>query len=402
MTLYIYKAKNKKGEIVEDVIQAASKVDVAASLKGDDYQVLTIKKMDTKVGGLFKGSIPVSEKATFCRFVATMLRAGITLPEALEIIREETKNKKLIKVLYDLSYEVRKGKSFSSVLSKYKDDFDPVFITMIKAGEESGTLEKSFDYLAKQMLAAHEISQKVKGALMYPAVIVAAMMANFIVMLVFVLPKLSSVFLELNVELPPATRIVLNIGNFIEKNTIEVIAGFAVIGFILFLVIMVPKIRNWLVSYIIRLPAIRKVTLQIDIARFAKTLSTLLRSGVPIMVALDVSSDILRQPQLRKQSKQYSVGVASGQLLSTIITKGKSIFPPVVVQTIKAGEKSGSLEDVLDEMADFYEKEVDYSLKRLTALLEPLLMLVIGVAVGAMVIIMITPIYSLVGGMSKF
>ena len=144
------------------------------------------------------------------------------------------------------------------------------------------------------------------------------------------------------------------------------------------------------------------MTTEVDIARFARTLGTLLKSGVPIMVALDVCADVIRQPHLKKQAKLFSAGVASGKTLSEIITSGKNPFPPTVTQTIKAGEESGSLEEVLEEMADFYEKEVDYNIKKLTTLLEPLLMLIIGIAVGAMVVMMITPIYSLVGGMGKF
>ena len=138
---------------------------------------------------------------------------------------------------------------------------------------------------------------------------------------------------------------------------------------------------------------------QLDTARFARTLSTLLKSGVPIMVALDVSSDVLKQPNLKKQAKEFSAGVAKGQSLSDILSKQKRSFSGTMIQTIKAGEKTGSLEVVLEELATFYEMEVDFSLKRATALLEPLLMLIIGVAVGVMVVIMITPIYSIVGGL---
>jgi type IV pilus assembly protein PilC len=402
MALYSYKAKTKKGEIIEDVMQAADRKDVATALTSENYQVLTIRKIDTKTGSFTGGSISVSEKAAFCRFLATMLRAGLTLPKAMEIIKEETKNKKLEKVLYDLSYEVRRGKTISSVLAKYKNDFDPVFLTMVKAGEESGTLDKSFDYLAKQLLSSYELSQKIKGAMMYPAVIVCAMLAEFTIMLVFVLPKLSDVFLELNVPLPATTKFILGIGSFVGKNTVEVIVGLLIALIIIGLIFFIQKARAAIVNFLLKLPAIKKVTTEVDIARFARTLGTLLKSGVPIMVSLDVCADVIRQPQLKKQAKLFSAGVASGKTLSEIITSGKNPFPPTVTQTIKAGEESGSLEEVLEEMADFYEKEVDYNIKKLTTLLEPLLMLIIGIAVGAMVVMMITPIYSLVGGMGKF
>lgn len=402
MTLYNYKVKTQKGDVLEDLIQAPSVKDAASSLTAEGYKILTIRKVEQNVSGLMSGSISISEKAAFCRFLATMLRAGLPLPEAIDIIKDETKNKKLKKVLMDVSFEVRKGKTISSVLAKYKKDFDPVFLTMVKAGEESGTMDKSFDYLAKQLIMTYELIQKVKGAMMYPIVIVGAMIANFVVMLVFVLPKLSTVFFQLGVKLPPATKFVLSVGEFIGNYTTQVLLGVFAFAFFVFMIFTIQKTRDALFDFFMKLPAIKGIVVQIDIARFSRTLSTLLSSGVPIMVCLEVCSNILRQPALRAQAKLFGAGVAQGKQLSDIILTGKKVFPSTVVQTIKAGEKSGSLEEVLGEMAEFYEREVDYNLKKLTSLLEPLLMLIIGVAVGGMVIIMITPIYSLVGGMESF
>lgn len=401
MTLYTYKVKTRKDEILEDVIQAPSVKDAASTLTSDGYKILSIKKAEQNAGGFMNGSVSISEKAAFCRFLATMLRAGLPLPEAIDIIKEETKNRKLKKVLMDVSFGVRKGKTISSVLSKYKKDFDTVFLTMVKAGEESGTMDKSFDYLAKQLTMTYELIQKVKGAMMYPIVIVGAMVAVLVVMLVFVLPKLSSVFLQLGVDLPPATKFVMGVGEFIGKYTTEVLIGVFLAAFFVFMLFTIQKTRDALFDFFMKLPAIKGIVIQIDIARFSRTLSTLLASGVPIMVCLEVCSNILKQPALRSQAKLFSAGVSQGKQLSEVITTGKKVFPSTVVQTIKAGEKSGSLEEVLGEMAEFYEREVDYNLKKLTSLLEPLLMLVIGVAVGAMVVIMITPIYSLAGGMNN-
>jgi len=401
MPLFTYKVKDKKGEILEDVVQAADKKEIAASLKSENYQILSIRKLDAKKSPFLRGSVSISDKAAFCRFLATMLRAGLPLPEALDIIRQETQNKKLQNILFDLSFHVRKGENLSSVLAKYKGDFDTVFLTMVKAGEESGTLDQSFDYLSKQLLASYELVQKVKGSLMYPAVIVVAMVGNAVIMLVFVLPKLSQVFLQLNVKLPVTTRFILNVGNSISQNmTLTLVIFFSILAFAVS-VFLIKKTREAIFGVFVKLPVINKLMSQIDVARFARTLSTLLKSGVPIMIALDVSSDVISQPKLKKQSKEFSHGIATGKSLSDILTEGKRIFPVTMVQTIRAGEKTGSLETVLEEMSQFYEMEVDYSLKRATALLEPVLMLFIGVAVGAMVVMMITPIYSIVGGLGS-
>lgn len=402
MPLYTYKAKDKKGGIVEDVIQATNKNEAVSLLKGDNFQVLTIKGLKSTEGRFLKGKISVSEKAAFCRFIATMLRAGLPLPEAISIITQETQSKTLKNVLFDVAFHIRKGETLSSVLSNYKSHFDAVFLTMVKAGEESGTLEKSFDYLAKQLLASHELGQKVKSSLMYPAVIVVAMIANAIIMLVFVLPKMAEVFLQLNADLPATTQFILGVGKTVGGNVALTMGTFFGILFIVVMLFVIDSTRQIIFGVVVRMPIIRKVMEQIDVARFARTLSTLLKSGVPIMAALDVSSDVLKQPRMKKEAKEFSTGVSKGESLSDILTRGHKLFPATMIQTIRAGEKTGSLEVVLEELAQFYELEVDYSLKRATSLLEPLLMLVIGVAVGAMVIIMIAPIYSIVGGLDGF
>lgn len=399
MPLYAFKAKNKKGELVDDVVQAANRKEAASILISEEMQVLVIKAVEKKGAVVLGGGVSVSEKAAFCRFMATMLKAGLPLPEALDIIRQETQSKKLREVLYDTAFNIRKGATLSSVFAKYKNEFDTVFLTMIKVGEESGTLDKSFEYLAKQLLASYELSQKVKGSMMYPAVIVVAMIANAVVMLVFVLPKLSEVFLQLNAPIPPVTRFVLTFGKTVGENMVLSFVIFFGSLFILAMLFVVRRTRNIIFAFFVKLPVISKVMTQLDVARFARTLSTLLKSGVPIMAALDVATDVLKQPQTRKQAEEFSKGVARGESLSEILTRGKRYFPVTMIQTIKAGERSGSLELVLEELANFYEMEVDYTLKRATALLEPLIMLVIGIAVGAMVVMLISPIYSIVGGL---
>lgn len=397
MPLYSYKAKTQKGQVITDVIQAINPKEAAATLKADGFQLLTIKDLDKGFSSVAFGGISTADKAAFCRFISTMLRAGLPISEALDILKDEIKNPKLKKITYDLSFQVRKGKTLSSVLATYKKDFDSVFLTMIKAGEESGSLDKAFDYLSKQLLATYELSQKVKGAMAYPSVIIAAMGANILVMILFVLPRISEVFSQLNVEVPFTTKVVLAFGNFVGGN-IALVLGMIGIGILLLIFTFVIRVsRDFIFDLFLRAPVINKVVTELDIARFSRTLSTLLQSGVPIMVALEVSSDVMKQKKFVALAKEFGKGISEGRSLSEVISEGKNIFPSIVVQTIKAGEKSGSLEIVLSEMADFYEKEVDYNIKKLTSLLEPILMLIVGLGVGAMVIIMVTPIYNIVG-----
>ena len=400
MPLFSYKALDTKGKVVEDTVQATTKKDAATILAANNLKVLTIQNLEGGIGNVVIGGISISEKANFCRFMAIMLKAGLPLPEALEIIRRETTNKRMQKILADISFQTRKGRNLSAVLSQYKDDFDSVFLTIVAAGEHSGTLEKSFDYLAKQLLASYEFTQKVKGSLMYPAVIIAAMMGEALLMLLFVLPRLSQVFLSLEIELPLATRLILDFGGFVGENTaLSLGVFFGLIIFVLFLFIN-KKTRGGIFSLLTKVGVVKKLVTEMDVARFARTLSILLKSGVPIIETLEVSAGAVSQPAWKEATKRFSTQVARGRTLSEVMLEEK-MFPAVLAQAVRTGEETGSMDVVLEDLADFYEKEVDYSLKRITSLLEPVLMLIVGIAVGVMVILIITPIYSIVGGLDN-
>lgn len=401
MPLFHYKALNASGKVVEDILQGNSTEDIAAQLKSSGFQVLIVKKAEDEKPVMFGGRVSTSEKAAFCRFIATMLRAGLSLPQALDNIRQDNKNKKLQKILTDVVFLTGKGESLSKALSKYPQDFDLVFLTMVQAGEESGTLDESFDYLANQLLAQHELSQKIKGSLTYPAVIIAAMLANGLVMMVFVLPMISGVFLKMKIKLPALTKLLLETGNFIGNNVLIVLTTVALGIFMTVVLFSLQSSRKITFYLFAKIPIIKGLLDKIDIVRFSRTLSTLLKRGVSIIKALEVASDSLSQDHLKKQAKLFSLGVSKGESLSQLIEKNRGGFPVTMVQTIKAGEKTGSLDAVLKELADFYEKEVEYDLKRMTSLLEPVLMLLIGVVVGAMVIMIIAPIYSIIGGLQS-
>lgn len=401
MPLYSYKVLTKKNGIIEDTIFAANSDDAAAMLVGAGYKVLSVRQRESKNPKYFIGSISITEKAMFCRFLATMLHAGLSLPEAVEIIRQDMKNPRLRKILSDVIFQIQKGQTVSSVLGQYKEDFDPVFLTIIKAGEDSGNIDAAFSYVAEQLLATHDLIQKVRSALMYPAVIVVAMFGVGMIIITFVLPRVATAFSNLNMQMPLPTKLLFGFGNFVNDNLFFVLGviGFSIVTIVILFV--VKQTRKAIFSVFIRLPAARDIVVQYDVARFSRTLSTLLHSGVSVIDALNISAETVSQDRLRMQAKRFSEGVAQGISLGEVITKGHTGFPVTLIQTIRAGEKTGKLDEVLIEMAEFYEKEVDYTLKRFTALLEPVLMLGVGVAVGAMVLMIIAPIYSIVGGLQE-
>lgn len=400
MALFEYKAKDKKGKIIQEIIEAPSRKAAAVILRDQDLKVLVIRKTEQAQAISERiRRVSVIEKAIFCRYLSTMMKAGLPLAEAVEIMAKEATNLKMHRILRDLQYSLQRGEKLSNVFSRYPEVFDSVFITLTRAGEESGTLEKSFEYLATQLMSSYELSQKVKGALLYPAVIISAMAGVGVIMITFVLPRISKVFLRLRIDLPLPTRVLLSLSNFLGEHYLWALAGLLAIIVGTIILLRLSKTRKALLRLVSKLPVLSRLFNQLDLARFSRTLSTLLKSGVPILDSIKVSVDLLTQKKFIALGKTFEEEIQKGRSLSDAISKGEGIFPALMTQSIRAGEKSGSLEVVLEELADFYEQEIEHTLKSFTSILEPVLMLIIGVAVGAMVISIIAPIYSVIGSL---
>ncbi|MFC1710517.1 type II secretion system F family protein [Patescibacteria group bacterium] len=337
MPLFRYKAVNVKGDVVTDSVTGETREGVAATLKADKLKVLLVKEIKSTPSPIFSKRVPLSEKANFCRFMATMLHAGLSVSEGAEVVKQETQSEKMKTILSDLSFETRRGGSVASVLTKYKDDFDPVILAIIKVGEESGSLDKSFEYLAVQLADNYEMNQKIKGSMMYPAVIVMAAAGMGVFMLVWVLPRIAGSFLKLNLEMPEMTKMVMRFGYWIGENTILFLGIIVVLAVGVFVALMLKPIRLFLLNVASKIRPIQRVLNQIDVARYARTLSILLKRGVPIVDALEVTADTLKQPKMRDFAKSFGGEVTKGTLLSEVLDKKRGVFPPAMVQTIRAG-----------------------------------------------------------------
>jgi type IV pilus assembly protein PilC len=331
--------------------------------------------------------------------MAIMLKSGLSMSEAVDLILAETDNPKMKKIMQDLAFSLQEGGEISMILRKYPEVFDDIFLALIRAGEQTGSLEKTFEYLANQIYSTHQLKKKVQGALMYPAVIMTAMVAMGVLMMTFVLPKLSEVFLKMKIELPAPTRIMLAVGNFMGKNAVFVFGSIFVLVITVVFLMKNVVIKKAVVSALANAPLVKKVYKQIDLARFCDTLSSLLRSGVPIVKSLNIASATLTQKKMIEVSKRFEKEITEGKQLGDILESDKDAFPSILVQTIKTGEKTGTLDTILIDVGKYYQEELDSALKQFTSLLEPLIMIIVGLAVGAMVIMVLGPIYGLVGGM---
>ncbi|MGI5827926.1 MAG: type II secretion system F family protein [Patescibacteria group bacterium] len=384
--------------MVEQTLQARSRNELAASLRAKKMKILSIREIRGNIQ-FFRGKVSALEKANFCRYMAVMIRSGLSASEAVELIYSETENTKMKVILQDMIFTMQEGGEISTVLRKYPEVFDSVFLALVHAGEQSGSLEKTFAYLSKQLYAVHRLNKKIMGALMYPAVIITAMLGVGVLMITFVLPKLSTVFLKMKIPLPLPTKLLLQFGDFMGKNAaLAILTILTLAAFFVFL-LTYHKTKSVIFKYLSNFPIIKKLCRQIDLARFSRTLATLLQSGVSIITALNIASETLTQFDMQKVAKNFEKGIEEGKTVASLLTTNKKVFPSLMIQTIKTGEKTGALDSVLLELADYYEEELEDGLKEFTTILEPIIMLVIGVAVGAMVIMIIAPIYSVVGNM---
>lgn len=403
MPLFEYKATNKKGKIIQGRLTASSASEVAALLKRKNLAPLAIKPINHQKISLplfsKKIRLPALEKINFCRYMATIIKAGLPLLQAVELIAEESTDKGMKRIITDIHYQLEAGQSLSSSFARYPDIFDEVFLAIIKSGEESGTLEQSFEYLSDQLYGDYEMRQKTKGMLYYPLVIISTMFAVGCLMLVFILPRIAEVFLGMNVKLPFYTRLLFHFSLFIKTHLYLFFASLVSSIFVIFLLFKSKKGKKLLIKLFSLLPFFSHFLEQVDLARFNRLLSTLLNCGVPITDSLKIATGSLSQPKYSKLSQVFEKELTRGVPLSQIFKKAKAGFPPIMIRLVAVGEKTGNLEKLLLNLAIFYENEIDLGLKNFLSLLEPILMLIIGIAVGAMVVSIIAPIYSILGSL---
>jgi type IV pilus assembly protein PilC len=400
---FIYIAKNIKGIPKTGVIEAEREKDVAKILKEEGYILVSVRPEEKKEKIRIRAFIPLlgrislTEKIIFTRNLQVMISAGITLPKALDILKEQTQNKKLKKIISEIVEGVIKGESFSEIMEKYPDVFPPIYSSMIRVGEESGTIEEVLDILVKQMEKNRDLKSKIMGALLYPAVIITTMIAIGIMMLVLVIPKLSQTFKELKIELPITTKFVIWLGETCAKFW-YLIPLFAVIIIFLLRIATKTKIGKLLVdAVVLKIPLISPLVKKANSAYTVRTLSSLIASGVPIVRALELVSDSLGNIYYKNTILEASQKVQKGEKLANALKKSENkIYSTLVIQMIEIGEETGQTSDILRKLADFYEEDVANATKNLSSIIEPVLMIIIGAVVGFFVVSMIQPMYGMI------
>ncbi len=397
-----YAAKNYAGKTKGGELDVKNERDLAAQLRADGYILTSFSELKNNKTSKIKVkfwdrfiSISLTDKLMFTRNLSVMISSGLPLSKAINNISFQAKKKRFASILKEIHNNIQKGESFADALARYPGIFDDLFVNMVRVGETSGNLEEVLGILALQLEKEHELVSKVKGAMTYPAVIVVAMIGIAILMLTYILPKLTGVFTEMEVELPASTRFIISVSDALRNHAVLVGVGIAVFIVLLKGLFSTSNGKKILAFLAINIPVVSNMIIKVNCSRFARIYSSLLRSGVPAVESLRIISETLTNYYYSKALKESVYKIQKGLTLSSIISKYPRIFPILVVQMLQVGEETGKTEDVLSKLAEFYEDEVTQLSKNMSSIIEPVLMIFIGSAVGFFAVSMLQPMYSI-------
>lgn len=403
MTTFFYEASNKDNKIIHGEYDTISPVEVIDYLNKHDLTPLSIKSINDISRGKDILSIQLFESISsvdimfFVRNLAITIRAGLSIIESFEILIKDTKNKLMKKILEGVQAMVQNGQSLSTSFSSYKDSFPPIFIGMIKAGEVSGQLDKNLSELAKYLSKEYALRSKIKGALTYPIILLVASTVVVALMLMFVLPKLTQSFAASEVALPWITKVFLALSNMLTWSYIAdavVIAGI-IFFFSYFRTTKMGK--KLFFSIASRLPVADELIKKIALVRFTRTLGNLLGSGLSVIDSLTIAAESIDNLEYTETIEKVIENIKGGISVSEALGKYPKLFPNLLMSLIMVGERTGTLDEILITFADFYDEEVDNTLKSLTSILEPVLLLIMGLMIGSIAVSIILPIYQLIG-----
>jgi type II secretory pathway component PulF len=402
MSLFVYEAINEDGRIITSEINSASKEEVVAILTQKHLAPVKIelKGSDSKVSvgskAIFE-SFSALDKIILVRNLAATIKAGLTLSEALDIMVVDTTKNIVKKFLVEARQGVLNGQPLSSIFEKHSKDFSPIFTGMIRAGESSGMLDRSLEELNSHLDREYKLIKKIKSALTYPLILVVASIGIITVMLVFVLPKLSKSFAQNNVELPALTKVLISISNALTYSPIldvALVAGF--IGFVMYFR-KTASGKKFLSEAAFRIPVAKNLIKKIMLVRFSRTLGSLIGSALSISESLNLTAKAVGNSKYEEAILKANSDIKNGIPLSRALKNNPKLFPNFLTSLVAVGEKTGTLDKVLKNFADFYEEDVSGALNDLTTFLEPLLLLGMGVVVGLIALSILLPIYGMVG-----
>lgn len=395
MTVFSYRAKNELGEIVVGTVDAVSEKEAEATLESHQLIPMSLAEQ-TDIGrapfGI--GSVTVREKALFTRSLAALLEAGLPLVQSLNVVLNQVRNKRLRLVTGNIIHDIEGGISLSKSAEKYPSIFNPIYINMLRSGEATGRLDTVLKDLADQLESDAEFVARIRSAMYYPIFIIFALIVVGAIVMTRIIPQLKEVFLDAGVPLPLATRVLIAVSDYLNQSWYYVIAGFVVLVILGRFASKTPAGRRMINRFSLTMPPFKELSLGVVMTRFTRVTGMLLQAGVPILDTLSIVSDVTGNVLIREGIERSRSEVERGVPLSSALGK-EPTFPPLVTQMVAVGESTGRLDEMLLNLSRFFATEVDAQLKGLTSLIEPMIILVLGIGVGFLVFAVIIPIYNI-------
>ncbi len=398
---YAYKVRDGGGQVVEGQIEAASPALVANRLREMGFALISIEEekesslqREVKIPG-FGDKVKLKDVSIFSRQFATMINSGLSLLRSLNILGEQTENKKLAEIVSQVSDDVEKGSSLSDAIAKHPKIFDRLYVAMVRAGETGGVLDMVLMQLADTIEKQVELRARVKSAMTYPVSVMVLVLLILVGMLVFVVPMFENMYFELGGTLPLPTRILLGASTLVTKFVLPLLILIGISAFAIRRWIATDKGRAAFDRIQLKLPVFGGLVHKTAITRFARTMESLLRAGVPILEALEITSETVGNSVMEHAVLDVQSRVEQGESLAAPMLD-HNIFPPMVSQMIAVGEETGAVDTMLERVGHFYEREVEATVDALTSLLEPMLIVVLGLTVGGMVVALYMPMFNIV------
>lgn len=396
MPLFEYKGKTLAGTAVAGELRAKSRADLERLLRRKKIMISNVSKKPSQLKFKLGTGIKKIEISRFTRQFATMIGAGLPMVQCLDILSKQMDSAELRRVVAQVKESVSSGSTLAEGLSKHKKIFDDLYVNMVEAGEVGGALDTILVRLANYREKADALIRKVRGALVYPAVIVIVAFAVTFVMLTWIVPVFAKMFAGLGAELPGPTQVVLNISNFLRGNIGKIFLSFIAFGVIFRMVLRTEKGRLNFDRFLLKAPLIGTLVRKSAISRFTRTLGTLISSGVSILDALEITAKTAGNRVIHDAIRRSVLAIAEGDTITGPLVQ-TGVFPPMVTQMISVGEKTGGLDDMLSKIADFYDEEVDAAVSALTSIIEPVIIVFMGVVIGGILIAMYLPMFDIIG-----
>ena len=398
MDTFKWQGKNRQGKKVKGEIEALSESIVTLNLRKKGITDLKVRKKpkDIEINlPFFKAKVPEKDVVVFTRQFSTMINAGLPIIQCLEIQAAQQENKEFKKVLTAIKNSVETGETLADALRKHPAAFDSLYCNMVEAGETGGALDVILGRLALFMEKNMKLKKQVKGALIYPASVVAVAIIVIAIMMIFVIPVFSKMFSSFGADLPLLTQIIVNISAFMRNNIIFIVAAIFIISFTLKKTYQKSdKAHHFFDSMFLKMPIFGMLLRKVAVAKFTRTLGTMISSGVPILTSLEIVARTAGNVVIEKAILHTRESISQGKTIAEPLMES-GIFPAMVVQMIAVGETTGALDQMLNKIADFYDDEVDVAVSAITSLIEPLLMVFLGGILGTMIVGMYLPIFKL-------